>query len=141
MILIIILLTKKENFMVNQPSKRMLENRIEDRLKRIRQIKPFITDALTHIERVCGNPNCKCAKGEKHGAWILTFKEKGKTKSLYVPVDLAQEVQKWSKEAKWIKKTIQEVNLLQRQIIRQYVERKRAESRGKKKLKMILEKI
>lgn len=122
-------------------SRRMLENRVTNRIKGIRRVNLFITDALTHIERKCGNPNCRCAGGEKHPAWLLTFKEKGKTKSLYVPVKLVSEVQKWSKEAKWLKKTIQEVNELQRQIIRQHVQTKRAENRGKAKVRQILEKF
>jgi hypothetical protein len=79
MIRIIILHFRKEYFMGKEPTRRMLENRITERLKRIREVKPFITDALTRITRKCGNPACRCADGEKHPAYLLTYKEKGKT--------------------------------------------------------------
>jgi len=128
--------------MGKRPSKKMLENRLKNRLDILRKFKPFISDAFTKIERKCGNPNCRCAKGkDRHPAWLLTFKENKKNKSLYVPVDLVPEVEKWSKEAKWMKQMIQEVNKIQRQIIRQHVSEKRAASKGKKKVQKILEKL
>ncbi|MEW6097381.1 MAG: DUF6788 family protein [bacterium] len=43
---------------------------------------------LVKMFRRCGKPNCKCAKGQKHGpAWALLYKEKGHTKMVYIPAD------------------------------------------------------
>jgi len=45
----------------------------------------MIRGSLYEIYRKCGNPNCKCAKGEKHGpSKYLSIREKGKTRLIYV---------------------------------------------------------
>ena len=94
-------------------SPKMIEKSIKARLKKLTEIdKPLIAASLVKIERKCGNPNCKCAKGEKHVGHILTFKEKQKTKSVYVPVDRLEEVREWVKENKKVKKLIKEINQL-----------------------------
>ena len=79
-------------------SRNILEIRRGARIKEMGKIAPLITGSLGQIQRKCGNPNCRCAKGEKHPAWILTWKEKKKTTGLYVPVDQVKEVQKWIQE-------------------------------------------
>lgn len=122
-----------------KPSIKMLENRRQGRLKALQRLSPFLTDSFCLIGRKCGNLTCACVTGEKHPAWIVTYKEKGKTRSLYVPVDLVPVVSKWAKEAKWLKQQIQEINQIQKDIIRQYVATKRAGKKGKQQLHKILE--
>lgn len=139
MIRIIVKTLKKEKNMSGITPK-MLENRRANLLKHLAKTGPFITDAFTRIGRKCGNAKCPCAQGgEKHPAYLLTFKEQGKTKSLYVPMDMVKTVEQWSKEAKWLKQRIQAMNQIQRQIIGQYVQRKRAENKGKRRIRKILE--
>jgi len=56
----------------------------------------------------------------------LTSKVKGKTKAVYIPVDMEDEVEQWVKEHKKIKKFLREIDKLSEQIIRQHVKTKRA---------------
>jgi hypothetical protein len=42
----------------------------------------------------CGKPNCRCAKGEGHPVWSLTFMVNGKKHVQHIPKDLVDEVQK-----------------------------------------------
>jgi hypothetical protein len=63
----------------------------------------------------------------------VTSKVKGKTKSIYVPVDLAEEVEQWTKEYKKVKKLMKEIDALAEQIIKAHSAKKRAESPKNKK--------
>ncbi len=57
--------------------------------------EPILKGTLNERKRVCGNPNCKCARGEKHPALFLTRKRKGKTEQLYVPREKEATVRQW----------------------------------------------
>ena len=105
------------------------------RLKKLARIKPFVSASLVTIARTCGNKRCKCAKGHKHTSFYLTYKQKGKTHTLYVPVDLVEEVKQWVREHKRIKLLMQEVSGLQRLIIRRHVTERRARQNVQKSSK------
>jgi hypothetical protein len=79
----------------------------------------------------CGNPNCRCVKeGEKHISHVLTKKVRGKTKSVYVPVDMVEEVSEWIKEHRRVKEELKKISALSEQIIKQHVSTKRAASKN-----------
>jgi hypothetical protein len=49
--------------------------------------------SLGEVYRRCGRANCHCAKGEKHGpVFYLTRNEGGRTRNIYVPPELHDEV-------------------------------------------------
>lgn len=49
--------------------------------------------SLGEVYRRCGRTNCHCAKGEKHGpVFYLTRNEGGRTRNIYVPSELHDEV-------------------------------------------------
>jgi hypothetical protein len=98
-------------------------------IKRLGKVRPFVGGSVVVVERACGNPNCKCRKGEKHPGYYLTWKEKKKTKGIYIPVDLVEQVQGWSEEYKLVKDIIQEVSDIQKILIRVYVKQKRGRKR------------
>ena len=56
-------------------------------LKQIAQIGPFVEGTLSEYKRA----------GRKASSWHLTFKVEGKTKTVYVPVDMVEEVRQWKK--------------------------------------------
>lgn len=117
-------------------SKEMLKQRINARIKKLGESKLFISGSFVRTSRKCGNPNCHCANGgEKHPCCVLTSKVKGKTKCIYVPVDMEDEVEEWVKEHKKIKKLLKEVDELSERIIKQHVKARRAASKNLKRLK------
>jgi hypothetical protein len=113
------------------PSQNVLKKRREAKMKKIDEIGPFVAASLVQIRRKCGNKNCRCAKGEGHPAHILTMTVKGKTKSVYVPVDLVDEVRGWVQNHKLLKKLSREVSNLSLSIIHNHVTKGRGA--GKKK--------
>lgn len=44
----------------------------------------LVAGSLYQIWRRCGNPNCKCARGQKHASWYLSRAVQGRTRLSYV---------------------------------------------------------
>ena len=80
----------------------------------------FIEGTLSQVKR----------PGRKPPAWQLTFKQAGKTRTVYVPVDLAQEVQQWAQEFKRLKQLVRKVTQQNLAIIRRHVAAHRAANRA-----------
>ena len=49
--------------------------------------------SLSKTHKVCGKPNCKCARGEKHEVYQLSWTENGKRRSTHVRPDELARVQ------------------------------------------------
>ena len=48
---------------------------------------PLIRGSLGKRRRVCGNPTCHCATGEKHESTYLSASDGGQTRQVHVPVE------------------------------------------------------
>ena len=70
--------------------------------------------------------------GRKPPAWQLTFKQAGKTRTVYVPCDLAPEVQQWAREFKRLKQLVRKITRQNLAIIRRHVAVRRAVSRAQR---------
>jgi hypothetical protein len=87
-------------------------------LERIREIGPFIQGSLTVTKKRCGHPACRCAiEGPCHQTALLTWKEGGRTRTLYVPIELRQEVESWVEEGKLLKSLIANMSQAQRELL------------------------
>ena len=76
---------------------------------------------------------CKVRRpGRKPLAWQLTFKQAGKTRTVYVPRELVTEVQQWAKEFKRLKQLVRKVTGQNLAIIRRHVAVRRAASRARR---------
>ncbi len=110
------------------------EIRRNAKLEKLGSVGPLVAASLCRRMVTCGNPNCKCASGEKHESWCLTYKGKGnKTKTVHVPIDMVEEVKLWAQEHKRVKKMLGEISQLSMQIIKNHVRSKRASAGAKKK--------
>ncbi len=79
---------------------------------------------------------CKVRRpGRKPPAWQLTFKQAGKTRTVYVPVDLIEEVQRWTKEFKRLKQLVRNVTTQNLAILRRHVAVRRAENRALRQIR------
>jgi hypothetical protein len=67
---------RKRVFILDQERKRL-----QDLLLRP---KEMVYGSFYEIYRRCGNPRCRCAKGDKHQAKVLSLQEDGKTRLVYV---------------------------------------------------------
>jgi hypothetical protein len=82
---------------------------------RIRQLKatgPVLGASLVQIAKQCGRAGCHCQSGQKHVGSYLTFKEHGKTRTVYVPMELRKEVGRWLAEHRRLKQLMKELSAL-----------------------------
>jgi len=107
----------------------VLQARRDARLKELAGIGPVLEGSLARIGVRCGNPNCRCARGEKHPAYQVTKKVRGTTKTLYIPVDLVEEVRTWVREHRHAKQLLKEISTLSEKIVRARVPTRRARQR------------
>jgi DNA-binding transcriptional regulator LsrR (DeoR family) len=106
--------------------RRMLDARVQQVAAR----RPLLAASLSSVRRVCGQPSCRCHRGEKHLAHQLTYKVGGKTHTVYVPVDFTEEVRSWIEEHRRLKRLLQEISQLSLELVRSHAqERKRRAGR------------
>jgi hypothetical protein len=107
----------------------MTNMRGKQALERIRKIKPFVQASLNITKKRCGNPGCRCAQeGPLHEVALLTWKEEKRTHTLYIPIELRAEVDKWVQEGKLLKRLAAEVSQAQREFL---TSKKRARKNNK----------
>lgn len=96
-----------------------LEDKRQEKLAQLGQDRPFVAGSLNRVER-------KDGQGRTSVYHLLTFKEAGKTRSVYVPKDLVKEVKHWIRNYRRIKKLLADTSTLSIAIIHKYVPEKRA---------------
>lgn len=90
-------------------------------LQRLAAIGPFLEGSLCSFKR----PGCR------NPGWHLTFKQKAKTRTVYVPIDLVTEVKTWTRTHKELKKLIRQVSRQSLALIHGHVANRRAANRSK----------
>jgi len=89
-------------------------------LEQVRRVGPFVEASLTVTRKRCGRPQCRCAQeGPIHETALLTWKEKAVTHTLYVPVEMREEVQTWVNNWKLLRRLIRQMSQAQRQFLLQ----------------------
>ena len=63
-----------------------LNKRRLDAINRVLNTKPYIAAQVYERYKKCGNPNCKCAKGEPHGPYLWVYQKKKGKKALSTTV-------------------------------------------------------
>ena len=107
-------------------TQKAVKNRFDQKraaqLQQLSKIGPFVEGSLVGVQ----HPTCK------HVAWRLTFKVKGKTRTVYVPVDMAQEIKEWTREYRRLKTLIRKVTRNSLALIHGHVAARRAASRAQR---------
>lgn len=67
------------------------EREIRSRINQLIAKAAVTRGSLSVREKVCGKPNCRCARGDKHLAFYLVASEDGKPRQLFVPRKLERE--------------------------------------------------
>jgi len=92
---------------------------LQTRLKRLATTSPVLAATFGTYTHRCGRPSCRCHHGGPlHAGQHLTFKEGGKTRSVYVPKELLPEVRTWLAEHKRLKALLHEIHQLSVALLR-----------------------
>jgi hypothetical protein len=116
---------------------RISELAVRERRKGLARQFPPVTEILrgSLVERyvTCGNPSCKCARGERHGpVWYLTVTlGRGRTTGGVIPADKVDQVRGWIENYQAVRDRLEKISEINRELLRR--ERARARrSRGQK---------
>jgi len=66
----------------------------------------LIRGTLLDRQRVCGNPRCRCARGQKHPALYLILSDGPRQRQLYIPKAWHDRVRQWVDNHRQIKALI-----------------------------------
>ena len=104
----------------------LIRRQLDSRLKRLHLTQPVLAASLVEFRRACGVPSCRCMQGgPKHPSQHVTFKERGQSRSVYVPRDLVPDVRAWIEEHRRLKRLLREINQLTLALIRTHVRQRR----------------
>ena len=75
----------------------------------------------------CGNPDCRCARGQRHGpVWYLTVTlGAGRTAGWVVPTEQVDQVRRWIENYRRVKDDLEKISAINHELLRR--------SRSKKK--------
>jgi hypothetical protein len=92
---------------------------LQHRLNKLATNIPILAASFGTYTHRCGKATCRCHHGATlHKGQHLTFKEHGKTRSVYVPKDMLPEVRSWLAEHKRLKNLLHEIHQLAVALIR-----------------------
>ena len=95
------------------------EDKRQQLLAQLGQQIPLLAASLSHVQRTD-------KQGRTKDYHILTFKQDGKTRSVYVPKEMLREVRMWIQNYRRLKKLMADISTLSMDIIRRHVPEKRA---------------
>ena len=91
----------------------LLHRMLQHRLPQLATATPILATSFGTYRHRCGRPACRCHRGGPlHTGQHLTFKERGKTRSVYVPKEMLPEVRSWLDEHKRLKNLLREIHQL-----------------------------
>jgi hypothetical protein len=79
-------------------------------LRKILNSGGLLHGTVVQRERVCGKPNCRCTRGQKHRSLYLVVTEGGQSRQLYVPKDWEQTVRQWVEDYQRARELMEEVS-------------------------------
>ena len=91
-------------------------------LRQIAAIGPFIEGSVCAVKR----------RGCVKPGWQVTFKKQGRTKTVYIPMDIIEEVKEWSHQFKMLKRLIRTVTTHSLGLLRGHVANRSAARRIKR---------
>lgn len=107
----------------------LIRRSLEARLKKLRATCPILAASFASYSHRCGRPVCRCHHGGPlHTGQHVTFNERGKTRSVYVPKGLLTEVRAWIAEHRRLKQLLREIHVLSVALIRTHTRQRRRQA-------------
>jgi hypothetical protein len=104
---------------ITRTSQSAQERRLRSELRKILDSSGMLHGTVIERQRVCGKPNCKCTRGQKHRSLYLVVTEGGKPRQLCVPEDWEQTVRQWVKDYRKARELMEELSRLHWQKVRE----------------------
>jgi hypothetical protein len=100
-------------------------------LAKLPPVAEILRGSLMERYVTCGNPSCKCARGERHGpTWYLSVTlGPGRTTGSIVPEEKVDEVRSWIENYHKLKDQLEKISGINRELLRRERARQRKRER------------
>ncbi len=88
------------------------ERHLRSQLKQMLDGAGLLRGTLNAREKVCGKPNCRCARGEKHLSLYLVASDGGKPRQLFIPRSLEPQARQWVASYQRLRELLEELSQL-----------------------------
>lgn len=100
-------------------SLRQLQERRRRIARQIPDLQAVIAGSLQEQRRRCGKEGCRCARGELHGPYLyLSLRVGRRTRMLYVPAELAEQVRAAVRTNAAIESALGEISAINLELLR-----------------------
>jgi len=86
------------------------ERAFRSRLAKLVHQEPLLHGTLNPRSVTCGNPRCRCARGERHPALYLVYRREGRVHQVFVPASLEAQVRQWVATDREVRSLLEEVS-------------------------------
>jgi hypothetical protein len=89
-------------------------------LAKLPPVAEILRGSLMERYVTCGNPSCKCARGERHGpSWYLSVTlGPGRTTGSIIPDEKVDEVRGWIENYHQLKEQLEKISDINRELLR-----------------------
>jgi len=110
-----------------------LRKRREGLSKLVPPLSEVLRGSLMERYLTCGNPECKCARGERHGpVWYLSVTlDQSHRSGSTVPTDQVEQVRRWIGNYHQVKEQMEKISDINRELLRRQ-KRRRPAKRARK---------
>ena len=91
------------------PQAARIRQRKYELMRRFQIPDNLLPGSLSLHDLRCGKPNCRCAEGQGHPVWSLTFMVDGKKRVQHIPKHLVEEVRKQVEAGREYQDAVREV--------------------------------
>lgn len=74
--------------------------------------------SVYQMARACGNPRCRCARGELHVSWYLSDRKEGRTQLVYVGARVPRELAERARRYQEYQRRLARIREIDREISR-----------------------
>src|SRR4030042_6827649 len=86
--------------------------------KKLSAMGPLMRGTVVLLGSTCGNPQCKCARGEKHPQYYFSVKIEKTTKIMYLRKQMRMEAELYVKNYKLLWNIVEEMTLLNFELLK-----------------------
>ena len=95
-----------------------IRRRIRRLHKQLSTLGPLMRGTVVLLGSTCGNPRCKCARGEKHPQYYFSVNIDRKTKIMYLRKEMRIEAEEYVKNYKLLWNIVEEMTLLNFELLK-----------------------
>jgi hypothetical protein len=108
-----------------------LRKRREGLTKQLPPLAEVLRGSLMERYLTCGNPDCKCARGERHGpVWYLSVTlDQSHRAGATVPAEQVEQVRRWIENYHRVKEHLEKISDINRELLRGQKQQNQAKKR------------